>query len=123
MPHLQAGAYDSISSRRSHVSIDSRLNQSIEHIKPLKADRSLIKTTGNNIMGNSGIIKGSQSALNRINYGIIKDAAKTQKDPYADMTIKAMIQTTAKPQYDGTCVSYPVPDNRAHLYRIHGQID
>ena len=64
-----------------------------------------------------------QSVGTRIDYGIIKEAQRTAKDPYANLEIGTMIQTAAKPQYEGICANYPVVDTRAFNYRIHGQVD
>ena len=60
MPRLK-GAYEDMSSRHSTLSgyKKSNLNQSMEQLKPLraekplKAERSLMKMTGSNIMGNA----------------------------------------------------------------------
>ena len=101
------------------MSNHSRLNGSLDRIK---ADRSLIKTTGSNIMGNASM-RVNGSSMGRIDYGIIQEAKKTVRDPYENLTVNTMIQTTAKAQYKGVCDSYPVVDTRAHLYKIHGQVD
>ena len=34
-----------------------------------------------------------------------------------------MLARDAKAQFDGACAKYPVPDTRAMLYKVHGQVD
>lgn len=100
------------------MSGERRLNGSVDQIK--RGDRSLIKTTGSNILGNASMRVNGQSVGTRIDYGIIKEAQRTANDPYANLEIGTMIQTAAKPQYEGICTNYPVVDTRAFNYRIHG---
>jgi hypothetical protein len=63
------------------------MNQSMEVLKPLKAERNLMKTTGSNIMASTGLMNASSTAT--INYGIIpeKDPSLTMKNPYGSITI------------------------------------
>ena len=77
----------------------------------------MIKTTGSNILGNMTV---NGQSLSRIDYGIIKEAQKTAKDPYENLPLSTMIQTTANAQFEGICTNYPVVDTRAFNYRIHG---
>ena len=46
-----------------------------------------------------------------------------KKDPYGGVTVKNMMQSEAKAQFEGICVQYPTPDTTNKLYRIHGQVD
>ena len=67
MPRLTR-ANDDASSRRSMLSTSQKLHQSVEALKPLKAERSLMKMTGSNIIG--GAANASNTSLD---YGIIKE--------------------------------------------------
>ena len=59
----------------------------MEVLKPLKAMRSLMKTTGSNIMASTGMKNTSSAAT--INYGIIPDkvASVPMKNLYGSITI------------------------------------
>ena len=100
-----------------------RLNQSMEVLKPLKAMRSLMKTTGSNIMASTGMKNTSSAAT--INYGIIPDkvASVPMKNLYGSITIQDMMKNDAKAQFEGNVPRYPVPDTRSKLYKVHGQVD
>ena len=116
MPRLGRRAHDEVSSRHSTMSLTGKLNQSMEQLKPLKAERSLMKMTGANILGGG-------SSMSTIDYGIVKDQSQPSIDPYGSITVKDMIKKTAKAQFEGICASYPVPDTRPKLYKVHGQVD
>ena len=85
-----------------------RLNQSMEVLKPLKAMRSLMKTTGSNIMASTGMKNTSSAAT---------------KNLYGSITIQDMMKNDAKAQFEGNVPRYPVPDTRSKLYKVHGQVD
>jgi len=73
----------------------------MDTLKPMKAERGLMKATGSNIMGQSA------QRLQRASAATIGHAGESQRsrpDPYGSVSINDMIQTTAKAQFDGVCV-------------------
>lgn len=95
-------------------------------IRPLREANSMMKITGSNIMGNMSNNKRMSS--NTIEYGLHRDdsrmASTATKDPYANISVRAMMQRDAKAQFEGVCVKYPMPGNNAKfLYKEHGQVD
>ena len=88
-------------------------------------DQSLMKVTGDRIMGGLG---QKRMSAHTIDYGILnRDESRmsqTQKtNPYRNISVQDMMQRDAKAQFEGTCAKYTVPDTRPKLYRIHGQVD
>ena len=87
MPRLMGN--EDIVSRRSGLSgYHSKLNQSVDLIKPAKrADSSLMKMTGSNILGGNAYHRRSMS--NTIDYDIktMEPATLAKKDPYGQITV------------------------------------
>jgi hypothetical protein len=124
MPHLGGAGYDNASSRHSVMSLigNAKMNQSMDMLKPMKPERSLMKLTGSNIMGNSGLNRGSTLTIDHAKIPEL-DKSRTMKNVHAGISVQDMLQKEAKAQFDGTVARYPVPDTMAKLYRIHGQVD
>ena len=119
MPRLM-GNDDSRSKASSKMlSIDNRLNQSVEMIKPLRNESSLMKIAGSNILGANNFHRRSSSTID-YNFKTSDPNTMSKKDPYGDITVQNMMQTEAKAQFEGVCVKYPVPDTQNKLYKIHG---
>ena len=122
MPRLMERTED-VGSRRSGLSGlgNHKLNASVEMLKPLKAERSLMKVTGAGIMGQTGSKMGDKRST--VDYGIAEKSstmARSMRNPYGSIEVADMIRTTAKAQYEGSCSVYPVPDTQSKLYKIHG---
>ena len=126
LPRLagNAGVYDDAASRRSGIgsmTSSKRLHQSTDILRPLKAERSLMKVTGSHIMGKAESNLGRNSVHSSIDYGInANQSSPKRKDLYGDITIGHMMTTEAKAQFEGNVSRYPVPNNDAKIYKIHG---
>ena len=75
LPRLGHTGRDSdVMSRRSGLGgLSNNLNQSMEMLKPLKNDSSMMKIAGNSIMG--GIAKERMST-HTVDYGILRDDSR-----------------------------------------------